>query len=292
MQNPGSECLWPSSASLFRTTRVSAWGRGVLRNAVWSLTSFNPVLSQPQTSPSSECLQAQFYLPLQSNLGPIHRVVVGSEMRFGHLIFKLSQPRTSLSSECLQAILPPSSPIQEWLAGLDQLSILLGTTHNRERFIAVCLMPTPFSCMVEKFRKNLPRTIHWRWDSALLFLRELLPLGAVIKEVFRKETWLRGAARDVGAESEEVAGHGHRSSNSLNVELLHLHCTSPFFWSYSHLIMSLNEVVKRFGSWCEGCTCHSFWHLEESTVSETLKRWEQESDSFTLLSGQKRHCWV
>ena len=63
--------------------------------------------------------------------------------------------------------------LRDWrqcIDGLSLLSLLLGNTYNRERYIATCLRASPFASLEHLFRKNLPTTIHWRWDSTLLFL--------------------------------------------------------------------------------------------------------------------------
>ena len=130
---------------------------------------------------------------------------------------------------------------------LKSLEALVALQHNRERFVATCLLGTPQASKVTEFVAFSARLYEKRWGAVVTFLRDLNPLLQCLVETWSQQRFLLGRGCMAALDGDDSKSLASDVSAALD---------SVMFRDYFAFSLGLHRVLDGLEAWIEGCACH------------------------------------
>lgn len=159
----------------------------------------------------------------------------------------------------------------KWLEGFRCLVHLLHTDHLRQRFVAKCVLGTPFAVAAHRFERGVPSSAKWRWGTVVNVLDRVLPLRHVLQATWNPTRFLGEHFTAQRPDSHDAADAQH---SLLDTRQLTETIRSNMWWSYSEMLQLVNTVSSQLLSWVEGCSCHGWLQKQHNTrqITSTAKQ--------------------
>lgn len=152
------------------------------------------------------------------------------------------------------------SNFKHWLDQFKAVTHLLHENHLRQRYVARCVLGTQHSHLAFMFKSGVRSAAKWRWGTVLLVLEDLLPLQTALRSTWDPEKFLR-KEDDLDPNPSEPRP---AAPDSCNLPAVTAAIRSSLFWSYSHMLFTLNDIAGHFAAWVEGCDCHAWLRPSQS----------------------------
>ena len=161
----------------------------------------------------------------------------------------------------------------QWSKGLTHLTLLLGVTHNRERFVELCVKQVPeHAACAHLFASNIHTTIEWRWSSVVLSLRDIQAVKVALRQVWSKERFKGSAGFGEAQGPAAPTGPNDESSfaakRTFDVDVVTRTMESSEWWAYAAMVLELHEVARALSGWAEGCRCHEWLRSTNGRCSD------------------------
>ena len=132
---------------------------------------------------------------------------------------------------------------------LQHVSKLLRRRDSRERLLERCFSDPTGRVLQPTLRKFNAKLHTGRWGSLAECVKQMLEVETVLRWGWDLEKYGRHRP-DAGSEGVDIAA----CSDAIS---------SPFFWSYVHMLKGLADMVSAALTWCESCPCHGGLRIEE-----------------------------
>ena len=140
----------------------------------------------------------------------------------------------------------------EWLPKFKALAELLHHQHLRKRFLAKCVLNTPFAWMASQLQAGIPKPAMWRWGTIHKALPQLLA-----KKRFLQLTWdARKFSSGDGEQEVQEQPRREDMEGDFEVNIVSAAIQSESFWLYTCMLSKLNQFPADLAAWAEGCACH------------------------------------
>ena len=165
------------------------------------------------------------------------------------------------------------SQYAEWLPKFKALAAMLHHQHLRKRYLATCVLNTPFAWMASQLEKGIPKPAMWRWGTIQKALPQLLA-----KKRLLQLTWdERKFSSDLDSQQEAAeqpprtdgdGGDGFDFTEGAVSAAVH----SEAWWLYTCMLAKLNQFVADLTAWSEGCSCHPWLVQEQGFEARTTEK--------------------
>ena len=135
---------------------------------------------------------------------------------------------------------------------LQHVSKLLRKKDTRERLLESCFNDATGRLLRGTIRKFHAKLHVGRWGSLAECVRQMVQVETVLRWGWNLESYGRQQRQDSGSDGVDLA-------------LVNGAVTSPFFWSYVHMLKTLTDTIHAALTWAESCPCHSHLNLEQLT---------------------------
>lgn len=153
-----------------------------------------------------------------------------------------------ISHNMLSDIHKSLKKFSDWLPGFKALAALFHHKHLRKRYLASCVLNTPWAWMSGLLRHGVPKPALWRWGT----VQKLLP-ALLLRKRLLQLTW---DASKFGQEDHAAAADGAAEDEDFSIDIVSRSVKSEAFWLYTCTLSKLNEFPAALDAWAEGCSCH------------------------------------
>ena len=166
-----------------------------------------------------------------------------------------------------------------WDMFIDSLKTLEGficKPMRVQRFIALCLEPSPLASFSKRFRNKFPHLYDKRWSEVYKFCCRLSDALPILQEVWDEGLFKHGAG--IGGDVEVRDGWQPQTVTCVLQDV--------YFHAYLDMVLLLDEVMQGMTAWAEQCPCHR--HVQEqyrTHVPVAAARAEFGEAGTSLVSG-------
>ena len=162
-----------------------------------------------------------------------------------------------------------ASRLQGWESFKDDLNNFEAFLTRRElvdTFIWSCLRGHEGHMHTQKSFERWGATLYdKRWREVVNFLEKLVPLLPTLRA-----TWSEG--RFTAAVDADTGVKATKEGSLFNLGTLTASLHSPLFGSYARMVLRLELITRRPGSWAESCPCHRILFEHASQELPTARR--------------------
>ena len=137
-----------------------------------------------------------------------------------------------------------------WLPQFKAVAQLLHHKHLRKRFIATCLLNTPWAWMASQLETAAPLPALWRWQTVQKTLPFILGKKRMLQLTWDPQKFGVEVQR-VGPEADDGPAEGEFQPSAITTAV-----RSEAWWLYTSMLAKLNEFPADLAAWAEGCSCH------------------------------------
>jgi hypothetical protein len=101
-------------------------------------------------------------------------------------------------------------------------------------------------------RLAYPTIKEWRWGTVIKVLRWVQDIEVPIRRFWNRDKWLVAAGK---RDAQQDNQGGDFSRIELDLDLLD-EAVKAWFWSYTAMLYSLQQILEAFQGWAEDCSCH------------------------------------
>ena len=136
--------------------------------------------------------------------------------------------------------------------------------HCREGMAATCFANGQAAAQAWRFRSFGCNIIEWRWGSVCMFLQEVEPCEAALRQWWNMDSFFQGG-RPYPAGGDHADGGDARPRGS-KVLAFSEAVSSQTMWCYMAMLRILLAILLHLTDWVQGCPCH----LNKASYNENI----------------------
>ena len=171
----------------------------------------------------------------------------------------------------------------DFIANMSELEKLLCKTPRRERFILSCIRGTEYEAFEHAFNHEFEPMYDKRWHAVLKLLQRMEPVIGMLGCVWDPARYMRGHSG--------IDGQDNVADDSFSVKAITRAVNNKFLMALVRMLLALDSMVEKLGSWSEGCSCHENVLLSERSDykrQKKLRRLINGSGGPTPVAGECR----
>ena len=142
----------------------------------------------------------------------------------------------------------------------------------RQRFIATCILETPFSWLQAAAERPITKPASWRWGTLAKILPQILAKKQVLKLCWNPNRFGNpqhcggDGAANAGVNGDSRPGFHPGEDSDFHLEVLSEAVSSEKWWLYTVMLSKLNNFVQSLSVWAENCPCHGWLHMNHTSL--------------------------